>query len=151
VGRRRGARVRDHGDTRLLAFDGERWRSNPALIPSPVSAVWGDHETVLVAGRVGTVFWLEQGSWRLEDPGTLEHFTSVWGRARNDVWAGTAQGNVLHYDGVSWTPIGKLGGVTCEATLPITGIWGSGDDVHFHSDAQLARWNGSKLQSIANW
>jgi hypothetical protein len=36
--------------------------------------------------------------------------------------------------------------------LPITGIWGSGSqDVYFHTDTELAHWDGTKLETLANW
>jgi hypothetical protein len=139
------------GGTRLLAYDGARWRSDSALIPYPVSAVWGDAESVVAVGRAGTVLRLEQGAWSLDDPGTLEHFTSVWGTARDDVWAGTSAGNVYHFDGAVWDHAGKLGGLTCLRELPVSGIWGAGDAVYFYTPAQLARWNGSEIESLANW
>jgi hypothetical protein len=139
------------GGTRLLVYDGERWRSDAALIPYPVSALWADAETVVAVGRVGTVLMLEQGTWSLIDPGTLEHFTSVWGTSRNDLWAGTIAGNVYRFDGATFRHAGRLGGITCLRDVPVAGIWGAGDEVYFHTDSQLARWNGSEIESLANW
>lgn len=139
------------GDTRLLTYDGASWRAVPSLIPYPATAVWGDGSKVLVVGKVGTAFWQNQDSWTLQDAGIVDHFSELWGAAADDIWAGTAHGDILHYDGMKWTQVGSLGGVTCDVQLPITGIWGSGDQVYFHTDTQLARWNGSKLETLANW
>jgi len=137
--------------TRLLVYDGGRWRSDTALIPYPVSALWADAEIVVAVGRVGTVLTLEDGAWSLADPGTLEHFTSVWGSARDDIWAGTSRGNVYRFDGSVWSLAGRLGGVTCLRDVPVAGIWGSGGEVYFHTDSQIARWTGSEIESLANW
>ena len=52
---------------------------------------------------------------------------------------------------MSWTQVGQLGGVTCDYRPPVTSIWGIGDVVYFASDSHLARWNGSELQTLANW
>jgi hypothetical protein len=139
------------GGTRLLQYDGDRWRSNPAVLPYATNAVWGDADSLVAVGRAGTVLWLDQGVWTLEDPGTLSSLTAVWGTSRSDVWAGTGQGAILHYDGASWTQVGQLGGVTCDYRPPINTIWGSDGVVYFASDTHLARWNGSELETLANW
>jgi hypothetical protein len=139
------------GGTRLLVYDGERWRSDTAFIPYPVSALWADAETVVAVGRVGTVLTLEQGQWSLADPGTLEHFTSVWGSARDDLWAGTSSGSVYRFDGVAWSLAGQMGGVTCLREVAVAGIWGADGEVYFHTDSQIARWTGTEIESLANW
>jgi hypothetical protein len=139
------------GGTRLLSFDGKTWHGNTNLLPYPATALWADHDDLIAVGRAGTVLWYAQGMWTLEDPGTLESFTSVWGTSRSDVYAGTSSGAVLHYDGSKWKQIAKLGGTSCKTQLPVTGIWGVGSTVFFHSDAQFARWNGTKLESLGNW
>jgi hypothetical protein len=139
------------GGTRLLEFDGKTWHGNTDLLPYPATAVWGDHDDVIAVGKAGTVLWHSQNMWTLEDPGTLESFTSVWGTSRTDVYAGTSSGAILHYDGMNWKQIGKLGGTSCKTQLPVTGIWGADGVVFFHTDAQFARWNGTKLESLGNW
>jgi hypothetical protein len=139
------------GGTRLLLYDGDRWRGDTAPVPFPVSEVWADQSSVLAAGRAGVVLWREGDGWRLEDPGTIAHITSLWGRARDDVWAGTSDGHVLRYDGVTWNEVAALGGVTCDEALPIEGIWGAGDDVYVHSPALLARIRGGEVETLANW
>jgi hypothetical protein len=139
------------GGTRLLVFDGAQWHSSSAVIPYPVTSLWADGTDVVAVGRTGTVMWLEPGGWMLVDPGTLEHFTSVWASGRDDVWVGTTQGNLFHYDGLSWSLVGRLGGVTCGAVTPIRGIWGAGSTVYVYTDTELSRWNGSSLEPLGNW
>ena len=113
--------------------------------------MWGDHDDIVAVGKAGTVLWYAQDMWTLEDPGTLESFTSVWGTSRSDVYAGTVERRVLHYDGTNWKQIAKLGGTSCKTQLPVTGIWGAEDVVYVHTDAQFARWTGTKLESLGNW
>jgi hypothetical protein len=137
--------------SRLLLYDGERWRGDTTPIPFPVTEVWSDGVNTLAAGRAGIVLWRETDSWRLEDPGTLAHITSVWGTSRENVWAGTSDGHILRYDGVTWTDVGAIGGVTCDLVRPIIGIWGAGDDVYLHSATQLVRVRGGAIESLANW
>lgn len=139
------------GDSRLVTYDGERWHATTPLLPFPASRLWADASNVLALGPLGTAMWLQQDSWMTQDTGTVEHFTAVWGAARNDVWAGTAQGSIYHYDGTAWTKRGALGGESCDAKPAINGIWGSGDQVYFTSSAQFARWTGSKIESLGNW
>jgi len=139
------------GGSRLLTYDGDRWRGDSVPTPFPVTEVWADASNMLAAGRAGVILWREGDGWRLEDPGTIAHITSVWGTSREDVWAGTSDGHILHYDGIAWTEAGALGGVTCEFAPPITGIWGSGGDVYFHSATQLARIRDGNIETLANW
>jgi hypothetical protein len=137
------------GNTRLLSYDGT-WHSS-TLIPYPVEALWADDHDVLAVGKAGTVLWLENGSWSVEDTGSLAHFTAAWATGRNDVWLGTGDGDVMHFDGQRWTALGHLGGLSCTATTPVRGIWGAGDSVFFYSDAQVARWDGTRFESLGNW
>jgi hypothetical protein len=139
------------GDTRLISYDGERWHAMTALLPFPASRLWADESRVLALGRIGTALWLEDGMWSFQDAGTVEHFSAVWGSARDDIWAGTEQGGIFHYDGSVWSERGRLGGVTCGHTLAINGIWGDGTQVYFSTATQLARFRAESLESIANW
>ena len=75
----------------------------------------------------------------------------MWGPARDNLWAGTSNGTIFHYDGMTWSEVGHMGGVSCDVTLPIQGIWGSGDDIYFYTYAEIAHWNGKKLESLTNW
>jgi hypothetical protein len=139
------------GNTRLLAYDGTTWHSNIAPAPYSGSAMWADASSVLVVGKAGTAMWYEGGIWTLDDPGTLEGFTSVWGASRSDIWAGTANGGVFHYDGSIWSEIGHLGGETCDLQPAVIDIEGVDDTVYFVTRSQMARWNGSEIESLANW
>jgi hypothetical protein len=139
------------GDTRLLSYDGERWRAMTELLPFPASVLWADESRVLALGRVGTALWLENGAWTFQDAGTVEHFTAAWGTARDNIWAGTAQGGVFHYDGATWSERGRIQGDTCDARSPVGGIWGIGTQVYFQTASALARWNGTEIETVANW
>jgi hypothetical protein len=139
------------GGMRLLSYDGERWHAMTALLPFPASRLWADDSRVLALGRIGTALWLEDGAWSFQDAGTVEHFSAVWGSARDDIWAGTEQGGIFHYDGSVWSERGRLGGETCDHMLAINGIWGDGSQVYFSTPTQLARFRGDRLESLANW
>jgi hypothetical protein len=139
------------GDRRILSFDGERWHGVTPLTPFPASRLWADDSSILAVGRAGSVMWFEDNTWRSEDLGTVDHFTAVFGNSRNDIWAGTRQGSVYHYDGRTWTERGRLDAESCDHTLPITHIWGSGDQVYFTTEAQFARWTGTALESLGSW
>jgi hypothetical protein len=139
------------GNNHVLAYDGTTWHSNIAPSPYSASALWADANAVLAVGKAGTAMWYEAGVWTLDDPGTLEGFTSVWGRARDDLWAGTANGGVFHYDGATWSEKGHLGGTTCDTRFPVLDVWGNDDAVYFATQSELARWNGEALESLGNW
>lgn len=138
-------------ETRLLTYDGEHWTATTPLMPFPASRLWADTTRVLALGPLGTAMWLEGDTWTVQETGMVEHFTAVWGNAADDIWAGTAQGNLFHYDGTRWTKRGELSGVTCDNRQPVEEIWGSGDQVYFITRTSFARWNGTQLESLANW
>jgi len=101
----------------LVRFDGTTWSARPAGRWT-VDAIWGDGEGGVWLALPGIVDNLD-GSWK---PYTLRHddgvhamtvpigdwpehsvVHSLWGRARNDVWA--AGDDVAHFDGRSWSRV----------------------------------------------
>jgi len=74
----------------------------------------------------------------------LETLT-VWGSAEDNVWAGSFDGNMLHYDGIDWKVVSPRPGQDNEV---ITGLWGSSDsDVWAVTDfGSVLHHNGSAWQ-----
>jgi hypothetical protein len=137
----------------LIKYDGERWGPVPAAAPTQnaLHAVWANDTSIMATGQQpGTIYSLRNGTWFIEDTRTLDYFSAIWGFAANDVWAGTAQGSLYHYDGTTWTEIEWPGG-TCNAGSEIIGMWGSGGIVYFHTPTSIGRWNGTQAETIAEW
>jgi hypothetical protein len=140
----------------LFAHDGREWTQQPAPTAG-ARALWADEDELVAVGRgdivMGSFVQRFVGeSWVSENVGGGSTvLTAVWGRGDKELWVGDAQGRLLHFDGASWQEVARLGGVTCSRHPPIVGIWGAGEHVWVHTSTQLARWNGSELESFGNW
>ncbi|HMI91292.1 MAG TPA: hypothetical protein VK509_08010, partial [Polyangiales bacterium] len=134
----------------VLESDGQSWisRSGPM---TGARAIWADDDDLVVVGLGGLVQRMVDDAWVSENVGSEAALTAVWGRNGDDLWVGDAAGRVLHFDGTSWQEIAQLGGVTCSRMTPIAHISGAGAHVWIHTSLQLARWDGSELESFGNW
>jgi hypothetical protein len=56
--------------------------------------------------------WLESAS------GTNKDLRALWGSSSGDLWAGGAEGTLLHFTGKTWTV------VPTGTAEPIVGLWG---------------------------
>jgi cysteine-rich repeat protein len=73
-------------------------------------------------------------------------FYSVWGLSPSDVWGGTSNGGLLHWDGSQWKS-SALSGVT----YSVTGLWGTAsNDVYAMTDDQVFHYNGSAWSLATN-
>ena len=59
-------------------------------------------------------------AWSRVESGTREWLNAVWGRAPNDVWAVGTGGEILRWNGLSWSPTAS--GVP---SADLRGIWGA--------------------------
>jgi hypothetical protein len=137
---------------RVLEHDGNAWSSPATAVPGARS-IWADDDELIVVGSGGQVHRMSGDAWVTEQTGTPDLLTAVWGRNGDDLWVGDHEGRVFHFDGTSWRQIAQLGGVTCTRRNPIQRIAGAvaGSHVWIHTATQLARWDGSKLESFGNW
>jgi len=137
--------------TNLLVYDGAVWNVHPTPLPFAATAMWADATSVVIVGDLGRISRLRDGVWTNSNR-TIESLTAVWAGADDELWVGTAGGEILHRDREgTWQTTLSLRGVTCIDRDPIRGIWGSGDTVYFHTDRALARWDGSALRELGNW
>jgi len=139
------------GTNKLRVYDGAQWKLHPEAIPRIAAAIWADEQELVAVGVDGTVMRLRDDVWTVESVGKVSPLTAVWGVSGNDLWVGTFDGALLHFDGSSWQERAQLGGVSCSNTLPIKRIWGVGSHVWVNTSSQLARWNGSELTTFGNW
>lgn len=97
-------RVTDPGPAAVLDDAGTRinlmsiWGvpDNTQTPPEPVGAIYA-------AGSRGRVLVYDGEQWTVQETGTEEQLTSVWGASPNDVWVAGYHGTVYHYDGQAWT------------------------------------------------
>jgi hypothetical protein len=131
---------------KVVSYDGSTWGPLPvAYTPYQVEHLWADEENVFCAGPDGTIISLEDGEWRIHDTRTLEDFYAIWGFGGADVWAGTDGGDLLHYDGESWTSVEwPCLGEYCE----INAMWGDEGVLFFHDNRQLTMWDGTSFKVL---
>jgi hypothetical protein len=86
----------------------------------------------------GTQF---QGTSTMGVPGVRFH--RVWGTAQNDVWAVGVAGNIVHFDGSTWTV------VNTPITTDLTWVSGTGPkDVWAVGPNDILHWGGSTWQTV---
>jgi hypothetical protein len=120
------------GSGTILGYDGSTWSQMFSDSNVNVLGLWGSSlEDVFAVGwqlgyyPAGTLVLHYDGSaWSVMKSGTLDEgmMHAVWGSGPADVFAVGTFGNIIHYNGVSWSPIDDnlyLGlGLLC-------GVWGS--------------------------
>jgi len=139
-------------EDKIVRFNGAGWEPVPVEMPYYVSCVWADATSLFAVGSSGTILSLEGDSWRIHDSGTLDSFTAIWGFAEDDVWVGSAEGYLFHWDGQVWNEVpwpDALAGT--EHYASIGGMWGADGVLYFHTFWQLVRVDSSGLHNIAAW
>jgi hypothetical protein len=136
--------------TMLFAWDGMQWSEDPLPPPGFANALWAGDDELIAVGSNAVMRRAGDEPWTTEDL-DIENPTAVWARGADDVWIGTIEGRVLHFDGDGWQEIVTLRGVTCSGLQAVTGITGSGDHVWIWGDGLLVRFDGEKLETFGNW
>jgi len=143
----------------LLYYDGAGWGPYPPdPIPYGASILWADRSSIFVAGSSGVIMSEEGEGWRIHDTGTIEDVSTLWGFGPDDVWAGTYSGSLLHLSGgiwqrVDWPDMGDSSDpMSCRHRGDsITGMWGSGGVLYFHTSNQIAMWDGAGFTVLGYW
>jgi hypothetical protein len=137
----------------LVRYDGSHWGPLTAVLPGQheLMSVWADATVAMATGSsAGKIYTLRDNAWKLEDTRTLDTFTSIWGFSPTDVWAGTQQEHLFHYDGNMWQQV-SWPGSGCSQVSGISSMWGSGSVLYFATPTSLARWNGTKVDVLTQW
>jgi uncharacterized membrane protein len=101
----------------ILHYDGASWGVMDSGTDAHLFDVWGTSPTdVFAVGSGGTILHYDGTRWSLMESGTVASLSAVWGTSSSDVYAAQVQcgyspsgscfttiGNVLHYDGTSWS------------------------------------------------
>jgi hypothetical protein len=72
------------------------------------------------------------------------------GFSPTDVWAGTLEGGLYHYDGSAWSAV-TWPGTGCASDAGIRGLWGADGVLFIYGPTALARWDGKQMQTLAQW
>jgi hypothetical protein len=144
-------------DSRVVRYDGEGWSPVPVALPFDSAAygrIWADEQDVFVAGASAVLLSLEGEEWQIHDPGTISELTAVWGFAGDDVWVGTADGQLRHFDGTTWSGVewpSRDDGSLCNEDKPILAMWGAEGILYFITETQFARWDGTRVEVLGHW
>jgi len=109
-------------DAALLKYNGSVW-SSIVSGTSVVYGLWtGSPNDVFIVGEKGRISRYMDGSLIVMSYGEDYDLEDVWGSSSSDVFAVGGvypSGTIVHYDGMSWTPMASGTG-----SYYLTGVWG---------------------------
>lgn len=141
-------------DGGLIRYADGAWGPYPGVLNESgnLNALWADETSIFAASwNAGQLLQLVDDRWTVLDTRTLQSFSAIWGYADDDVYAGTEEGGLFHYDGTSATPIAWEQGGNCRWTSGIRGIWGARGVTYFHTDNELGRIVDGRAETLASW
>lgn len=101
----------------------------------PAVALWADAEGFLYLTQSN----LYQGSTTTPvhavDGVPEGDHSALWVNRRDDVWISTAEGALLHYDGISWSRVAT--------EIPGEHLWAASDAVYFAGGRRFGRWTAA--------
>jgi len=136
-------------------WDGGAW-TTPLMFPDTAGAgmpakLWTDGTNTVVAGAHQYVATASPGDGIVDlslsaPAGT---YTAVWASSLTDIWLGNSDGQLVHYDGLSWTPIATGVNTAC-GFGGILEIWGDGTDVYFVAPTAFGRWTMGGVELLVD-
>jgi len=119
----------------------DQWSLAPSLTTQSLEVVWGDDAgEVWAGGDAGTLLHFESGTWScFSCPLNGDYFTSMWGAAPDDIWAGRIDDfgypRMQRYNGVGWAGVGSgFSAISAWGFGPIDTYFGSIEGGMFHYD-----------------
>ena len=130
-------------------WNGTEWKIRDSLPPNGIIAfnnIWaapnGDVWVTMNTGQVNRS--IGGGPFQRLSTGCGCYLGNIWGFASNDFWITTLPGNILHYDGQSFTQ-------TYTGTSPVGSLSGTGPDDVWVTGAEgaMLHWNGATWTRVA--
>lgn len=102
-----------------------------------VAAIWGTSSSNVYVGATN-LYQYNGSTWSTVSAG-ISNVYAIWGSSASDVWVGGAGGNLVHYNGTSWSSPITLG------STDVSGIWGtSSTDVYMvNRGGEVWHYNGT--------
>jgi hypothetical protein len=111
----------------IMHWDGAQWTTTTVDNSSPLESVWASGRQDAWATSFGHAWRFDGQTWT---PSLTGNLGPVWGTASDDVWIGASSGQMMHWDGVSWTtmdtPASTLGGVGAINGSGRNDVWAAG-------------------------
>ncbi|MCP4599040.1 MAG: hypothetical protein GY847_00610 [Proteobacteria bacterium] len=134
----------------VLHYDGNEWSEIVSHAEQRLAAVWGSSSTdIYVVGDADRSALLKHWDGNTWESVTLPEDISIgqdiWGDGPDNVFV-VAFGEIVHFDGASWTIIDQ----GFAASYPAFAMWGSSSsNVHLAgSNGVIRRWNGAKWSNL---
>ncbi|MFZ5892351.1 MAG: hypothetical protein ACOY0T_14930 [Myxococcota bacterium] len=139
---------------RIYSFDGAMWHLRDGQLPAadfaPISRLWADSETLLIAASDG-VYLARDGApltAQMLPAASSNAFTAVWGSSAEDAWAGNADGQLFRLQEDTWSLAYQAPGeASCAG---IRAIWGTPNDVFVVSASAFFRIKDGVVTTIAS-
>ena len=137
---------------RILHFNGSyftQYAVVPGATPYNRSAIWANQDTIVVAvAQEGSnALHVYEGDSRIPRPIMLPEATvptSLWGFGREDLWIGTADGNIAYFDGNEWT-LTRVGTGHC---AEVGRLWGAEGVLYFATSTEVGKWSDGELEPV---
>ncbi|MFZ5897210.1 MAG: hypothetical protein ACOY0T_39490 [Myxococcota bacterium] len=129
-------------DNQIVEYRDGSW-SELATLATPVFGLWSQGDVFAAFGD--DVAYARTSSTQPVAPLTnvpVGAYRSAWGFAADDYWAGNSVGQLVHYDGKSWTML-ETGSV-----LPITALWGAGSTLYFITYTEMGRVQNGRAELL---
>ncbi len=136
---------------RILRFDGSLWTQLGDPLPAVdgvdvfAYALWADSSAMAVVTLEGSVFLLRaEGTPVLQTGLPTIGYTAAWGFGSTDIWVGTEDGRLYHYDGAGWS----LRASFSEDSHGIIKLWGSEGKLFVLTATTFAEWDGTLMITL---
>jgi hypothetical protein len=109
-----------------------------ATLPDAGNAIWANAEVVIVAGEFQVFSWRVGSAPKFEalPEAPVGNYSAIWGFAADDVWLGNSSGQLVYYDGSSFSVLQ----VSREAPpAEMRGLWGRDGQLFFHTSNEFGR------------
>jgi len=133
----------------LVRFDGSAWAAYGPSAPGDIAQAWASEDQITALSFQGEVSSLRGDTWTRDASAPFAQ--RMWGNAANDLWFVDTGNQLIHFDGATSTLIADLGQDLCGNWRNVLGIWGSGDSVFIYTASSIQRWNGTALETLADW
>jgi hypothetical protein len=129
----------------IVHYDGSRWSTMTSGTTVALQGVWGSGPNDVFAVGSQTILHYDGTAWSPMSGAATVGLNAVWGTGPTDVFA--VGGEVLHFDGVTWTPLPVGSGYS---------VWGSGpNDVYFvggytPTQGTVYHYDGATVTNVAS-
>lgn len=119
-----------------------RWRAD--LFGGSFTSIWGTSPEALQVTSGPLTLSYDGSNWYPHATGSLDFVNDIWSSAADNVYATTATGNVLHFDGAAWDT-----SITTSKVLHT--VWGTGPDNVYvgGSDGLILHYDGSSWSPLS--